>query len=91
MKIKAAQIEVRLRGGTPQAFRYQGRWRTVERIGEQWMVVGRWWATESRRHYFTVITPTATMMILPSAPQPPPWPAGAGSTESRLPVTRLGS
>lgn len=57
-------IEVEARDGQPQALSWQGRWRPVQAVVEQWVIHDDWWRDEIWRHYFQVETGDGLLCVL---------------------------
>lgn len=51
----AAEVRVDERTGTPREVRVVGRWHTVSRVANRWMVETDWWRTPVRRLYLRLL------------------------------------
>lgn len=50
-----AEVRVDERTGTLRAVRSAGRWRTVSRVANRWVVETDWWRTPVRRLYLRLL------------------------------------
>lgn len=57
-------IEVETNDDQPQALLWEGRWRRVQAVVEQWVIHDDWWRDEIWRHYFQVETGDALLCVL---------------------------
>jgi hypothetical protein len=57
-------VEVKLRQGMPEGFRWRGRWYRVTGIEEVWQDAGEWWAGEEPRWFWRVASQTAWFELM---------------------------
>jgi hypothetical protein len=50
-----AEVRVDEPAGTLRAVRFAGRWRTVSRVANRWVVETDWWRTPVRRLYLRLL------------------------------------
>ena len=63
MKKRTIQAEVWFDGNHPMILQREGWAEPIQEVIERWDVRGRWWATDTQRHYMTVRTERGTFEL----------------------------
>jgi hypothetical protein len=63
MKQREQPIEIWFDQGQPTILQRQGWAEPIEEIVERWDVRGRWWVSDTQRHYMTVRTGRGTFDV----------------------------